>query len=177
MINRLKWDTNADNIILNLTTNNLPKKSSLINLKINLTADILEKMTVCIKLFQQSDMEYGKEFMRIAFDLEKFLNGGISSFVGKTFLGGLADAADFPLKFPFTKVNNISIASILQIYFLKTFKGIYNLRNYTVTDQYIRFFLYKDFILDFRFTGNTKAGSRKMVFYAHVEAFISILPD
>lgn len=106
MINQVKLDTNEENIILNLTTISLPKKSSLINLKINLTADILEKMTVCIKLFQQSDMQYRKEFMRIAFDLEKFFNGGISSFVGKTFLGGLADAADFPLKFPFTKVNN-----------------------------------------------------------------------
>lgn len=107
MINNVKWDTKEENIILNLTTTNLPKTSALINLDINLTAEILEKMTVCIKLFQQSDKQYRKEFMRIAFDLEKFFNGGVTSFIGQTFLGGLAKAADFPLKFPYTRVSNV----------------------------------------------------------------------
>lgn len=177
VINRIKTNFNEEYIILNISTINFPKKSGLINLNINVTTEILERMTMHIKLFYQGDKDYRKEFMRASFDMEKFFNGGVTSFIGMTFLSGLAEAADFPLKFPLKRVICHFIRLQTMISAKNIFKGIYNLRNYTITDQYIKFLVNKDFNVDFRFTGNKKKGLTVMVFYARIEAAISILAD
>lgn len=98
-------------MILNLSCANFPKKSAVTNLKINVTAEVLEKMTTHIKFFHlivEGDKQYRKEFMRNSFDVDKLFNGGVDSFIGKSFLDGLSEAADFPLKFPLVKVIQIN---------------------------------------------------------------------
>lgn len=167
-------------MILNLSVVNVPKKSAVTNLKVNLTTEILERMTAHIKFFHlnvQGDKQYRKEFMRTSFDLEKLFSGGITSFIGMTFFGGLSEAADFPLKFPLVRVSFKSMQVLISKNSEKLFKGVYRLRNYTITDQYLKFVANKDFIIDYRFTGNKKKGSKAMVFYAHIESFVSFLPD
>lgn len=104
MINRVKHNTDDKYCVVNVMVINQPQKSSLTTLEINLTTEVLEKMTVFVKLFYQNDKQYRKEFLRTSFDLEKLFSGGVDSFIGKTIFGGLAEAADFPLKFPFRKV-------------------------------------------------------------------------
>lgn len=105
VVNRVNYNSDHKVVIINLSTINLPGKNSLINLNINITAEILEKMTLFMKMFQQGDKQYRKEFLRVSFDLEKLFRGGVDSFIGRTFLRGMAEAADFPLKLPLTKVT------------------------------------------------------------------------
>lgn len=104
VINRLNYNFNKDYAIINCTIVAVPGKASFFNANINLTADHLAKMTMNIKMMLQGDKEYRKEFFRVPIDLEKLFGGGVDSFIGKTFLSGLAEAVDFPLKFPLTKV-------------------------------------------------------------------------
>lgn len=104
VFNRFNYNTDPNNCNINLSAINVPGKTSLINLQINLTAEILEKMTLFLKLFHQGDKQYRKEFMRASFDLEKLFRGGVDTFIGKTFFGGLAKAADFPLRLPLMRV-------------------------------------------------------------------------
>lgn len=54
---------------------------------------------------EKNGMKYRKEFMRTAIDVPKLFNGGLTSVIGQTFLNGLAEAADFDLKFPIKKVK------------------------------------------------------------------------
>lgn len=104
MVNRVKYNTDSKVCSVNIFTINQPRKTTLVTLEMNLTAEILERMTIFIKLFYQNEKNYRKEFIRTSFELEKLFSGGVDSFIGKSFFGGLSEAADFPLKFPFTKV-------------------------------------------------------------------------
>lgn len=104
MITHEKYNTDPKFCSVNIIRINPPRKTSLLTIEINLTAEVLEKMTVYVKLFYLSDNHYRKEFLRTSFDLEKLFGGGVESFIGKSIFGKLAEAADFPLKFPLTRV-------------------------------------------------------------------------
>lgn len=55
----------------------------------------------------KNGMKYRTEFIRSAIDITKlFSGGGMLSFLGKTVINGLAEAADFELKFPLKKVKS-----------------------------------------------------------------------
>lgn len=79
----------------------------MINVRVNYTADIIDKLLMYLKISIQGsnkDMSYRKEFVRTVIDVEKLFQGGIGHFIGQSLSMGLAEAADFELKFPFKRV-------------------------------------------------------------------------
>lgn len=67
----------------------------------------------------KNGMKYRKEFMRTAIDIRKLFNGGgMMSFIGKTLLSGLAEAADFELKFPLKMVSILKKKIFCKLYII-----------------------------------------------------------
>lgn len=101
-----RLESNRDYVAVTLTHTTAPKPLCL-SLLINFTGEQCDNFLAHTKLFFQGDnidKRYMKEFMRFTIDARKVLNGDMSSFVSKTIMTGLADAAEFELKFPFKKV-------------------------------------------------------------------------
>lgn len=91
---------------MNLTYTKAPKPLCF-SLHINFTGEHCENFLANTKLFIQGDDKdktYLKEFMRFTIDAKKVLNGDKSSFISKTVMAGLAEAAEFELKLPFKRV-------------------------------------------------------------------------
>lgn len=83
-------------------------KPLVFDIHINFTGEQCDNFLVQTKMYIQGDdkdKRYLKEFMRFTIDGRKVLNGEMTPFITKTIMTGLADAADFELKFPFKKVN------------------------------------------------------------------------
>lgn len=108
MLNSFKFDCNEKLVSADVNTLNLPGKPSLITVRFQFHCEYVDKLMMYIKISVIDDkdgMRYRKEFMRTAIDVPKLFNGGLTSMIGRTFLNGLAEAADFDLKFPLTKVK------------------------------------------------------------------------
>lgn len=108
VIDHEKHDFNAKLIIVDVNITTEPRKSSLITIRFNILAEQVDQLMLYVKIGIIDDnngMKYKKEFIRTAIDIPKLLKGGgILSFIGKTVLSGLAEAADFELKFPLKRV-------------------------------------------------------------------------
>lgn len=145
----------------------------MITIRINIVAEEVNELMMYVKIGiidVRNGMKYRKEFMRTAIDIRKLFNGGgMMSFVGRTLLSGLADAADFELKFPLKKVKNASFFSQLYSFNFLNNKGVLNINNFTITDQFASFLASKNVALDLRFTGTVKKNSKAMVFLVHAE--------
>lgn len=146
----------------------------MITIRINIVAEEVNELMMYVKIGiidVRNGMKYRKEFMRTAIDIRKLFNGGgMMSFVGRTLLSGLADAADFELKFPLKKVKHAyNFFSQLLSFNFSNNKGVLNINNFTITDQFASFLASKNVALDLRFTGTVKKNSKAMVFLVHAE--------
>lgn len=103
----IEFDTNLNYVSVNLTYTTAPRPLCF-SIHINFTGERCDNFLVHTKLFIQGDdkdKRYLKEFMRFTIDARKVLNGEMGmSFISQTIMSGLAEAADFELKFPFKKV-------------------------------------------------------------------------
>lgn len=106
VLNEIKYEINHEYGSANVTYTTAPKPL-IFSIHINFTGEQCDNFLVYTKMFIQADdkdKRYLKEFMRLTIDARKVLNGGMSPFVTRTIMTGLAEAADFELKLPLKKV-------------------------------------------------------------------------